>query len=118
MNNIIGFGAYLLALPVAVFGIFHFMNTDTMTGMTPCIGTLMVYLTGIRLLAVAVSILIGKMDKLAPTLLGIMFLLFIIHHTQNMSNNQMKVGNILKNIVMAGGAFLYASMVKDDTYVK
>jgi hypothetical protein len=58
------------------------------------------------------------MDKLASTLLGIMLLLFIIPHAQNMANDQMELGNILKNIVMAGGAFLYASSAKDDAYVK
>jgi putative oxidoreductase len=118
MNNIIGLGNYLLALPVPVFGIFHFINADAMAGMAPFGGALMVYFTGICLLAAAVSILIGKMDKIASTLLGIMLLLFIIPHAQNMANDQMKLGNILKNIAMAGGAFLYASSVKDDAYVK
>ena len=33
------------------------------------------YLTGVALIAASVSMLIGKMDKLATTLLGVMLLL-------------------------------------------
>ncbi|MBK8624148.1 MAG: hypothetical protein IPN86_00805 [Saprospiraceae bacterium] len=78
----------------------------------------MVYFTGIALLAAAVSIIIGKYDKLASLLLGIMLLLFILPHAQNLSTNDMEMINILKNIALAGGAFLYASVAKDSTYVK
>lgn len=118
MNNITGLGKYLLSLPVAVFGIFHFINADAMAGMAPFGGAIMVYFTGICLVAAAVSIIIGKMDKIASTLLGLLLLLFIIPHAQKMATDQMELINILKNIAMAGGAFLYASSVKDDAYVK
>ena len=57
------------------------------------------------------------MDKLAATLLGIMLLLFIIPHAQGMADNPMEMGNILKNIMMAGGAFMYASHLSKDNAV-
>ena len=118
MNNVIGLGRYLLALPVSVFGIFHFLNADAMATLAPFGGVLMIYFTGLCLLAAGISILIGKLDKLASTLLGLLLLLFIIPHAQNLAKDSMEVGNILKNIAMAGGAFLYASSAKDDAYVK
>jgi hypothetical protein len=47
-----------------------------------------------------------------------MVLLFIIPHAQMLSTDESQLSNILKNIAIAGGAFLYASMAKDSTYVK
>ena len=94
----------------------HFMNANQMAGMAPG-GAIMVYITGLALVLAAVSILIGKMDKLAATLLGIMLLLFIIPHAQMMADNPMEMGNILKNIALAGGAFGYALMAKDDAVI-
>lgn len=117
MNSIIGLGKYLFAIPMGVFGIMHFMAAGDMAAMAPG-GVGMVYFTGIALLAAAVSIIIGKYDKLASLLLGIMLLLFILPHAQNLSTNDMEMINILKNIALAGGAFLYASVAKDSTYVK
>lgn len=117
MNSIIGLGKYLLAIPMGVFGLMHFMAADKMAGMAPG-GSITVYITGIVLIAAAVSIIIGKYDKLAAVLLGIMVLLFIIPHAQMLSTDESQLSNILKNIAIAGGAFLYASMAKDSTYVK
>jgi uncharacterized membrane protein len=116
MNSIIGLGKYLFAIPMAVFGIMHFMAAGDMAAMAPG-GVGMVYFTGVALIAAAVSIIIGKFDKLASVLLGIMLLLFIIPHAKNLSTNDMEMINILKNIALAGGAFMYASMAKDNTYV-
>lgn len=117
MNSIIGLGKYLFAIPMVVFGIMHFMAAGDMAAMAPG-GVGMVYFTGLALLAAGVSIIIGKFDKLASFLLGIMLLLFIIPHAQNLASNEMEMINILKNIALAGGAFLYASVAKDSTYVK
>ena len=114
MNGITGLGKYMFALPMAIFGVMHFMNADAMAGMAPG-GAIMVYITGAALIAAAISMLIGKLDKLAAVLLGVMLLLFIIPHAQGMADNPMEMGNILKNIALAGGAFMYAnSMAKDD----
>lgn len=117
MNSIIGLGKYLFAIPMAVFGIMHFMAAGDMAAMAPG-GVGMVYFTGLALIAAAVSILIGKYDKLASLLLGVMLLLFIIPHAKNLSTNDMEMINILKNIALAGGAFMYASMARDNSYVK
>jgi len=116
MKNVIGFGKYLFALPMAVFGVMHFLAAKDMAGMAPG-GEYMVYLTGLGLLAAAISILIGKLDKLAAVLLALMLLLFIIPHAQNLSENEAEMGNILKNIALAGGALMYAATAKDKKYI-
>lgn len=116
MNGILGLGKYLIALPIAIFGIFHFMKAENMKGMA--FGSeVLVYLTGLALIAAAVSILIGKLDKLAATLLGIMLLLFIIPHAQMLSADETQMMAILKNMIMAGGAFLYARYAAHDRSV-
>lgn len=116
MNAFIGLGRYLFAIPFAIFGIMHFMNAEQMAGMAPG-GEIMVYITGVAHLLASISILIGKYDKLAAVLLAIMLLLFIIPHAQMMSENPMEMGNILKNIIMAGGALLYASVARDNSVI-
>ncbi len=116
MNSIISLGKYLFAIPMAVFGIMHFGAADAMAAMAPG-GKIMVYITGVALVLAAVSIVIGKIDKLASVLLGVMLLLFIIPHAQNLAANEMEMANILKNIALAGGAFMYASQAKDNSYI-
>ncbi len=116
MNAIIGLGKYLFAIPFAVFGIFHFMNADQMAGMAPG-GVPMVYFAGVALIAAAIAIIIGKLDKLASVLLALMLLLFSIPHIQGLAENQHEMGNILKNVALAGGALMYASMAKDNSVI-
>ena len=116
MNAILGLGKWLLIVPTLIFGAFHFMSADQMAGMAPG-GKMMVYFTGICLVLAAISMAIGKMDKLAATLLGVLMILFIIPHAQNLAENQMEMGNILKNLYMAGGAFLYAARFASDDSV-
>lgn len=77
----------------------------------------MVYFTGLAHILAAISIFIGKYDKLASVLLAVMLLLFIIPHAQNMSNNEAEMFNILKNLIMAGGALLYANQAKDNSII-
>lgn len=105
----------MFAIPFAIFGIFHFMSADMMAGMAPG-GVIMVYLTGVALIAAAVSIIIGKMDKLAAVLLGVMLLIFAaLVHAPNIASDQMEMMNVMKNIIMAGGAFMYAAHASDHS---
>jgi len=118
MNSILGLGKWMLAIPMLAFGVMHFMNADAMAGMAPFGGAVIIYITGLALILAAVAIAIGKYDKLASFLLGILLLLFIIPHVQMLSENEMEMGNILKNIALAGGAFMYASALsKDDSII-
>ena len=111
MNSIIGFGKYIFAIPFAVFGILHFMNAGAMAPMAFGISAL-VYLTGVALIAAAVSIFIGKYDKLAAVLLALMLLIlaFVVHAP----NGASQFGDVLKNISLAGGALMYAGGFSKD----
>lgn len=109
-------GRYLFAIPFAVFGFFHFMNAEAMSGMVPIPGgAIWVYVTGACLIAVAVSIVIGKKDKLATFLLGIFMLLtaLSIHFPAVMADamNQGAMTNLLKDFSLAGAALMYAGSI-------
>ncbi len=120
MNKIIGLGRYLFAVPFLIFGIFHFMNGEDMAAMAPG-GVAMVYFTGITLILAAVSIFIGKLDKLACLLLALELLLFILLvHAPGLGSEdtmQMSMMGLLKDIGLLGGALMCASMARDSTYV-
>lgn len=75
MNGLLKLGKYLYAIPFAVFGIMHLFNANAMAGMAPFGGAIIIYITGIALIAASLSIMIGKMDKLAAVLLGVMLIL-------------------------------------------
>ena len=122
MQSVINLGKYLFALPLLVFGLMHYMSADQMAGMAPG-GAIMVYFTGTCLLAGSIAIMIGKYDKLASILKALLLLLFLIPHVQGMMSapdegtKAMQLINILKNISMAGGALVCATLAKDNRYV-
>ena len=118
MNAVLNLGKYLFALPFAVFGIFHFMGAKQMAAMAPG-GEITVYLTGVALIAAAVSMIIGKLDKLASILLAVMLIIFAVAiHLPAVTPDNFEMGNVMKNLAMAGGALMYAkSLAKDDAVV-
>ncbi len=119
MNAVLNLGKYLFALPFLMFGLFHFMSADAMAPMA-FNQPVLVYLSGLGLVAAAVSILIGKMDKLATVLLGVMMLLFVflVHLQGAMNNDNAAMAALLKDLAMAGAAWMYAAhMAKDNTVI-
>lgn len=117
MNALFGISKYLLALPMAGFGILHLMNADAMAGMAPFGGSIMIYLTGICLILFGVSVLIGKYDKLAAVLLALMLILFVVllHFKSAMAGD---FGSMFKDLAIAGGALMYAqSYAKDKSII-
>lgn len=114
-------GRFLYAVPIGVFGVLHFMNSEMMAGMVPIPGGVFwVYVTGIALLAAAVSILIGKHAVLATRLLGVLLLSFAItiHLMALLGGDQAAMSQLLKDTSMAGGAFIlsgiFASQPQDS----
>lgn len=119
MNAVLGLGKYLFAVPFAIFGVFHFMSLDEMASIAPG-GSISVIISGIGLIAAAVSILIGKLDKLAAVLLAVMMLLFVVlmHAKGAMAGDRLDTINFLKDIMLAGASLMYAgSMAKDDSVI-
>jgi putative oxidoreductase len=124
MNSFIGLGKYLFAVPFAIFGLLHFAGASSMAGMVPIPGgALWVYITGLAMLAAAVSIFIGKYDKLAMVALAALLVIFVLAiHVPGMMKGgegaQFSLISILKDLAMAGGALLYAgAYAKDNTYI-
>lgn len=118
MNNLPVAGKYMFAIPMAIFGIFHFMNANGMAGMVPSYmpgGTLWVYLTGAALVAAAVAIIIGKRAKMASQLLGLMLLLFalLIHLVAVMNGSDSSMPSLLKDVALAGGAWYMSGHLSD-----
>ena len=122
MNAFLSLGRYFFVIPFAVFGLFHLMKADTMASMVPSYmpaAVIWVYLSGLGLIAAAVSILLGKYDKLAATLLSVMLLLFaiMIYLPGAMSGGetaQSSLGYLLRDLSHAGAAMLYAANLAKD----
>lgn len=106
-------GRYVFAIPFLIFGVFHFMNAGDMAGMIPGWlpgGVFWIYLTGLALIAASVSMMIKVMDKLASFLLGVMLIIFVlVLHLPGALDGDPT--NLLKDLAMAGGAWLYAGYV-------
>ncbi|MBR9922724.1 MAG: DoxX family membrane protein [Bacteroidetes bacterium] len=123
MKSLLGLGKYLFAIPFIVFGLFHFMGAKDMAGIVPIPGgEIWVYITGVAHIAAAVAILIGKMDKLAAALLGLMLLIFALSiHLPGViesgGENQAAMSAFLKDTMLAGAAWIYAAYVAKDSAV-
>ncbi|MCB0639865.1 MAG: hypothetical protein KDC54_24750 [Lewinella sp.] len=117
MNALLNLGKYLLALPLLAFAAFHFMNAEGMAGSVPIPGGVFwVYLIGVAYIAAVASLFIGKYDKLAFALVGLLMLIyaFAIYLPGAMSATddaiqQIMTTNFLKDLMIGGGAWLYAS---------
>lgn len=115
-------GRYLYAIPFAIFGILHFMNASAMAGMVPFPGGVFwIYLTGLAMIAAAVSFIIQKKVKLAGILLGIMLLIFVlsIHlpgviGAEGPQAMQASMSSLLKDLGLAAAAFYIAGTFTDE----
>ena len=124
LNSTLNLGKWVFILPFAVFGFLHLRNADEMAGMVPTFlsgGSFWVYLTGIAQVAFALSVVIGKYDKLAAILCAVMLLIFVLTlHFPGLSNLQMSklaMTNMLKDLGLIGGAMMYASRFAKDNSV-
>jgi putative oxidoreductase len=113
-------GRFLIAIPSALFGVFHFLGASDMADMVPIPGGIIwVYITGVALLAAAGSIIMQKKARLSAALLGILMLIFAlaVHLTGAIAggdSGQMSTIMLLKDLMIAGGALVYASTQAPD----
>jgi putative oxidoreductase len=123
MNAFLSLGRWLFALPFSIFGLLHFMSAEQMAKyVVPAYmpaQEVWVYLSGAGLIAASVSMVIGKYDKLAATLLAGMLLLLVlmVHLPSAMSGGigaQIGTSNLLKDLSLAGGALMYAMHYAKD----
>lgn len=106
-------GRFLFAIPMAVFGVMHFMNAQAMVAMVPIPGGILwVYLTGIALLAAAAAIMLGTQAVLATRLLALFLLstALTVHLPAVLGGDQMAVSQVLKDLALAGGALILSGV--------
>lgn len=127
MKNLTLTGRILFALPFFVMGLNHFFMVDFFIGkLTSFIpgAAFTIMLTGIFLIAAAISIVIKKYIKLACSLLALLLFIFVLSiHIPNLVNAiQESSGDktaimppfvtMLKDIGLMGGALFIASIYK------
>ena len=81
LDKTVPFGRLFFAMPLGVFGTEHFTDTRDIAPLVPSwmpLHTFWVYLVGFVLIAAALSIILEKHARLAATLLGCMFLVFVV----------------------------------------
>ncbi|MCB0600876.1 MAG: DoxX family membrane protein [Saprospiraceae bacterium] len=121
MAGIIGLGKYLFIIPMLVFGILNIMNAKEMATMAPVGGELMIYVTGIALIAASLSVIIGKFDRLACVLLALLLITIALTiHLPNLLNaddpaiQAASMDSFLKDIGLTGGALMASKLARDD----
>ena len=123
MKSLTGLGKYIFAIPFLLFGFGHMTNAGGMAGMVPSYipgGSFWIYLTGLGMLGFAISVFIGKFDKLAALLCALMILVFIltIHISMVQSDKSgMAFVGLMKDIALIGGALMYADRFARDNSV-
>lgn len=125
MNAVIGIGRYLLLLFLLGFGIKHLIDGAALAGLVPPFfpgGIVWIYFTGIAMVLAVVSAMMGKWDKLAFTLAGIMILIFAttIHLRGILEGGNPRVlFDLLKDIGLTGACWMYATaFARDPSFIK
>ena len=115
LEKIMPFGRLFYAIPMGVFGAEHLVDAADISGGVPSwmpAHLFWTYLVGIALIAAALSIILEKYAKLAATLLGCMFLIFVaLIHIPNivaMHGARLFWAICLRDISFSGGAFALA----------
>jgi putative oxidoreductase len=120
MNNqsIYRIGVVLYALVVGFFGVNHFLNGTGFQNSVPSFipgGIFWVYLTGVALIAAAISFLTGKLTKAAGLFLFVFLIIVVltIHVPALMRSTSSPVisialTNLVKDTGLAGAALMIA----------
>ncbi|MEO6168115.1 MAG: DoxX family membrane protein [Chitinophagales bacterium] len=118
--NLTTIGRIIFGLTIAFFGVGHLTNANAMSGMIPSflsgMAVPLVYVTGICLLAAAISFIINRYTYYSGILMAILLIIIVILvHIPGLSDParaQMEIGMIVKDTAMAGGALMIAGMGK------
>ncbi|HEY2727065.1 MAG TPA: hypothetical protein VGI61_07835 [Parafilimonas sp.] len=110
----------LLALVMAVFGVYHFMYPQNLVGYVPSFlppaGNLWVYIPGAAFILAAIAFITNKMVRVAGYLLAILLFIFVLTiHVPNIMNagdpsvRQSEFVNLLKDTAIAAFAMHIAA---------
>jgi uncharacterized membrane protein YphA (DoxX/SURF4 family) len=117
MNKLTILGRFLYAIPFAIFGINHFLMIDYYMGLLTSFiphTAFILLLVGILLIAASVSIMTGKLIRLATILLAALLFIFILtihipHLVQGVDKTETLI-NLLKDTSLMGGSLMIAGM--------
>jgi putative oxidoreductase len=124
MKNLSNIGRIIYAIPFLVFGVMHLMNANGMAGMVPSLfpgGVIWIYITGLCMIAAAISIITKKMIGLATLLLGILLLIYVLTiHVPGLSSpdemtKMMSMSGLLKDLGLAGAAFMISGLYSEGS---
>jgi putative oxidoreductase len=136
MDAFLASGRFLLALPMVIFGIEHFLFANFVTMIVPPWipwHLFWIYFVGIALIAAGVAIIIRKETQLAGLLLGAMILAFILLiHSRLLAQlpsdlfaakpifgpHPGRLNNACKDLGLSGAAFLFAGTQSDTWKVQ
>jgi uncharacterized membrane protein len=115
-DKFLPFGRLFYAIPMGVFGVFHFVNAAQVATLIPKWmpwHMFWTYFVGIALIAASLSIILQTNAWLAGALLGCMFLLFVammdIHGVIASHGSRFSWALALRQTAFGGGAFAVAA---------
>jgi uncharacterized membrane protein YphA (DoxX/SURF4 family) len=119
-NSLTQVGRYMFALTFVMGGLLHVTGPQYAASQVPKMfgaPVFWVYVTGIAQLALAVSIVARRLDRLAAIGLFVMMLVFIasIHIPRAIAGDFLGVISVMRDFGYAGAALLYAGAVASDT---
>ncbi|HUM45878.1 MAG TPA: DoxX family membrane protein [Chitinophagales bacterium] len=118
--NLTTIGRIVFGLTIAFFGVGHLTNASAMSGMIPSflsgMAVPLVYVTGICLIAAAISFVINRYTYYSGILMAIFLIIIVITvHLPGLSDParaQMAMSMTIKDTAMAAGALMIAGMGK------
>lgn len=106
-------GRIMFAIPFLMFGFGHMADAQTMadSGMVPAFlpaPTIIVYLTGLLLIAAGGAVLVGYRTKLAALVLAgfLLSTVLFVWGSGFMAGDQMATGMFMKDLGLAGAALM------------
>lgn len=124
MENIIKLGKWFFLFAFLFFGLLHFGPLEYSLPYVPRwlpFRVFWVYFVGVCFILFVVSAIVKKYDRLAATLLGVCLLLFVllIHIPDMVGGNFSSLIGAIRDIAMAGAAWMYAgAYTKEITVTK
>jgi uncharacterized membrane protein len=121
----IALGPVFLGAPLAVFAAEHFVTAKSMEPMVPVwmpIHLFWVYFVGCALIAAATSLVARKFVWLSATLLGVMFLLFVLMmdlpYAVTHPGDRLGWNFVLRETAFAGGAWALAGSLSRNWMIR
>lgn len=115
-GTLAGVGHWMFAVPMFIFGVFHFLKGPDMAGVLAGwpFALFLVYVSGAGLILGAVAIVLNRYARLAATLLAVELGIFVLAlHLPGViaggASAQMSTMSALKDLALVGGALVIAS---------